>query len=304
MCIYTKYILNPKYLPSKRNDYNPPPLLDERLKYVPTKCGRCIECRKQKQREWLIRMSEELKDNRNALFITLTINDKALKNLKEHKEENENDIATKAVRRFLERIRWHTKKSIRHWFVTELGEEKGRIHLHGIVWCNRKIIEDNWGYGYVYIGDYVGEKTITYITKYMLKENEHNKKFIPKVLCSKGIGSGFFKRRRKSIEHKKEYYRARNGAKIALPEYYRRNLFTDEEKEEIWLKNQEKGYRYIMGEKVSTESEEEYNNIITYYQRRSKDLYKDDTIEWDKQKHLNRLRKMRLARKKLRNKQT
>ena len=85
-------------------------------------------------------------------------------------------------------------------------------------------------------------------------------------MCSKGIGSGFFKRRKKSLEYKKEYYRARNGAKIALPEYYRRNLFTDEEKEEIWIKNQEKGYRYIMGEKVSTESEEEYNNIITYYQ--------------------------------------
>lgn len=104
MCIYTKYILNPKYLPSKRNDYNPPPLLDERLKYVPTKCGRCIECRKQKQREWLIRMNEELKDNRNALFITLTISDKALKELKQYKEENENDIATKAVRRFLNAI--------------------------------------------------------------------------------------------------------------------------------------------------------------------------------------------------------
>ena len=31
-----------------------------RTYYVPTKCGRCIECRQQRQREWIVRLSEEL----------------------------------------------------------------------------------------------------------------------------------------------------------------------------------------------------------------------------------------------------
>ena len=43
-----------------------------RTYYVPTKCGRCIECRQQRQREWIVRLSEELRENNNALFVTLT----------------------------------------------------------------------------------------------------------------------------------------------------------------------------------------------------------------------------------------
>ena len=45
-----------------------------------------------------------------------------------------NEIATKAIRLCLERIRKQTGKSIKHWFITELGHEKTeRLHLHGIV---------------------------------------------------------------------------------------------------------------------------------------------------------------------------
>ena len=52
--------------------------------------------------------------------------------------------------------------------MTGKGEDYGRIHLHGIVWCPKKRI-DQWGYGYTYIGDYVNQTTIAYVTKYMLK---------------------------------------------------------------------------------------------------------------------------------------
>ena len=51
--------------------------------------------------------------------------------------------------------------------VTEKGEDYGRIHLHGIVWCPKERV-DQWGYGYTYIGDYVNQTTIAYVTKYML----------------------------------------------------------------------------------------------------------------------------------------
>ena len=75
MCLYTKYILNRKYMYTKKNQGNVPECKDERLRYVPTKCGRCIECRKEKARSWRIRLAEELKNNSNALFITLTFNE-------------------------------------------------------------------------------------------------------------------------------------------------------------------------------------------------------------------------------------
>ena len=194
MCLYTKYIKNPKYLPNKKNGGCPPPCPDERLKYVPVKCGKCMECRKQKQREWITRLSEEWKANPKDLkFITLTINDKSFYELREYNSETENDLCKKAVRRWLERIRKKTGKSVKHWFVTELGEKKGRIHLHGFVWANAQLIYDTWKYGHIFIGNFVNEKSIFYMTKYMLKQNPIDKSFIGKVLCSAGIGGSYVK---------------------------------------------------------------------------------------------------------------
>ena len=91
------------------------------------------------------------------------------------------------LRKEIERIRKKTKRSIKHWLVTEKGEDYGRIHLHGIVWCPRKRL-DQWGYGYTYIGDYVNQKTIAYVTKYMLKICEKWPDFRGKVMCSKRTG--------------------------------------------------------------------------------------------------------------------
>ena len=39
MCLYPKMIKNPKYLPNKKNNNNPPEITDERVKYVPVGCG-------------------------------------------------------------------------------------------------------------------------------------------------------------------------------------------------------------------------------------------------------------------------
>ena len=81
-------------------------------------------------------MTEELKQNPNAGFYTLTIDDEHYKKLsKECKSKDENTIATYALRMFLERIRKKLKKSMKHWCVTELGHDKSeRLHLHGIFW--------------------------------------------------------------------------------------------------------------------------------------------------------------------------
>ena len=61
MCLYPKLILNKRYTPTKKNKGVIPPCPDERLKYVTAACGECYECRKQKQRAWVTRMTEELK---------------------------------------------------------------------------------------------------------------------------------------------------------------------------------------------------------------------------------------------------
>ena len=97
----------------------------------------------------------------------------------------------------LERIRKKTGKSIKHWFITELGHEKTeRLHLHGIVWGigTDQLIKEKWNYGITYTGNFVNEKTINYITFIVTKIDEKHPDFIGKVLCSRGIGAGYTKR--------------------------------------------------------------------------------------------------------------
>ena len=124
MCLYPKLIKNRRYVPNKKNGGVPPQCPDERLRYVTAACGKCMECRKQKQRQWLVRMNEELRQEPNAYFITLTIDDKSYSELSNtYNITGNNEIATKAIRLCLERIRKQTGKSIKHWFITELGHD-------------------------------------------------------------------------------------------------------------------------------------------------------------------------------------
>lgn len=307
MCLYTKYIKNPRYKANKKNGFKPPICNDERLMYVPVSCGRCIECRKKKRREWQVRLAEEIKEDKKCMFVTLTFNDKELIrigkiifNRAAKTDEEENEVATKAVRMWLERIRATQGKSVKHWLITEKGEDFARIHLHGIVWGDNWMLE-KWNYGYVSRGTFVNEKTINYITKYVTKVNESAPKFIGKVLCSKGLGNVFIKKNKgKRFKGKEtdESYTTRSGIKLALPEYYRRNIFTDDERESLWIKAQEQGYRYICGEKVSTEDTEEWENLTKYYQNRAKRLYNENEADWEKDKARRRLERMKIARAK------
>ena len=72
MCYYSQLIKNPKYTPNKKNGGVVPYMADKRVALVPIGCGECKECRKAKQREWQVRLKEDIKHNTNGKFITLT----------------------------------------------------------------------------------------------------------------------------------------------------------------------------------------------------------------------------------------
>lgn len=307
MCLYPKLILNKKYCSTKKNKGVIPPCPDERLRYVTAACGECYECRKQKQRAWVTRMTEELKQNPNAGFYTLTIDDEHYKKLsKECKSKDENTIATYALRMFLERIRKKLKKSIKHWCITELGHEKSeRIHLHGIFWgCGiESIIREKWQNGFIFTGNYVSQRTINYITKYMLKTDLDHPKFKGKVLCSAGIGKGYEKST--NAENNKfkgkdtnETYRLPNGAKTNLPIYYRNKIYSEEEREALFLSKVEKGIIWICGEKCFIDDYSSYINLLEYHRNRASKLYHDNPQNWEEAKYLRRLERQRNTRKK------
>lgn len=266
MCLYPILIENKRYKNSKKNREKGyiPELTDERLKYVPVPCGKCYECLKKKGREWSLRLQEEIKSDPNGIFVTLTFTNDSINELSVLSQAP-NDIATIAVRRFLERYRQKYKHSIKHWLITELGH-KGteRVHLHGIIWgISKQELEKFWNYGYIYVGNYIGGKTATYITKYITKVDLDHKEFNGKILCSKGIGSGYLGYCNKfQDEETNENYTFKNGSKCQLPTYYRNRFYTEDERIRLWQIKLDKGIRWVDGIKCKAEEWDRIDKIL------------------------------------------
>lgn len=306
MCLYPTFIKNPKYKPNKKNKGKPPVCVDRRLYYIPTKCGCCIECRKEKQREWRVRLDEELRTN-YGYFITLTVSPEGIKELEEHTnlswELNPNEIATKALRLFLERARKDTGKSIKHWCVTELGEKKDRIHLHGIFFGQKsaELIKKHWKYGFSFIGQYCNSRSVNYMTKYMLKVDIKHPTFKQIVLASPGIGAEYMNRL-DYLWQKQNYkkievatYTFRNGTKMAMPRYYKNKIFTDKEREKMWINNLNRGILWIYGEKVKANDWKTIDNLRKYWQNYGKEIMGDNPVAWNAMKERRKEEKQRRA---------
>lgn len=308
MCLFPRLIKNPKYRANKKNGGNIPEPIDKRVMTVPIGCGYCMECMKKKANNWKVRLLEDIKTNTNGKFITLTFSNESYTELaneinKKRKDKIkgytlDNEIATIATRRFLERWRKHNKKSVRHWLISELGQKNTEhLHLHGIIWCDKiEEIEKRWTYGYVWKGkkhrntgeiiNYVNEKTIGYITKYVTKVDFIHKYYKPVILCSPGIGNNYinthnFIKNLYNGKETKETYTFRNGFKSSLPIYFRNKAYTEEEREHLWLKKLDEGIRWVGGEKVKEENEEGYNALVKWYREKNRELGYAEPENWD-----------------------
>ncbi len=311
MCLYPKLIYNKKYTINKKNGGEIPQCVDERVKNVPVGCGKCIECRKQKARGWQVRLQEDLRYNKNGKFVTLTFSERELQKLDSEVKkltgyDRDNEICRKAVRRFTERWRKKYKKTIRHWLVTEIGgKNTERIHLHGLLWTdNEKEISKIWKYGNVKIGDgkvhYVNERTVNYIVKYVSKVDEKHKNYVSKIYASNGIGKGYIEREDAKLNkykegETKETYTTRSGLEIALPVYYRNKIYSEEEKEKLWIEKLDKQERWVMGVKVDiSEGEEEYNKLLKAKQLKNIELgYGDNEENWELKEYEKQRRNMK-----------
>lgn len=314
MCLYPKIIKNRKYTANKKNGGLIPPVTDERTKYVPVGCGKCMECRKQYGRSWQIRLLEEIKHNKNGKFITLTFSNESIYELCQRKETKnlegydlDNQIATTAIRLFLERWRKKYKKSLRHWFVTELGHEGTQnIHLHGLVWTDTdlNVLKAIWQYGYVWTGkgekqqNYVNEQTVNYIIKYVTKTDEHHKYYKSIILTSPGIGKQYLQTLNATLakykgSETKEEYTSPTGHKIAMPTYYRNHIYTDQQKEKLWLQKLDKEERWICGEKLDATNLKAIEKTLNWYRKINKRLgYGNDEKNWEREEYETQQRRL------------
>ena len=98
-----------------------------------------------------------------------------------------------------------------------------------------------------------------------------------------------------------EKYRLNNGYKTALPIYYRNKIYSEEERENLWLEKLDKNVRYIEKSKFDMNNEEERKQFyikLDYEQRQNEARgYGNDSEEWKKKSYeatLNDLNKKKL----------
>lgn len=318
MCLYPRQMINKKYTATIKNggcvplmpkigtDKDGYDIYDERVANVQIPCGRCSECLKAKARNWQIRLAEEIPLTQYNYFITLTFSPVQLHRLFNKTQLPEcNALMGIAIRRMLERWRKDHKKSIKHWFITELGHENTeRIHAHGILFSNEplefKEIEKKkdgilaewkyWKYGNVFVGNWVNSQTVNYLMKYVCKIDSDHKNFIGYVFTSPGIGKQWLETMRniyKYVNHGSlDYYRMPDGHKVKLPTYYKNHLYNEDDREKIWRDSMDKNEIIISGNKYQanllpgkTES-----NIRNKAQEINTTLgYGNDTKEWMKE---------------------
>ena len=348
MCYYPRFIRNKRYTETKKNGGVVPAVNDWRTMYVPVGCQECKECRNQKARSWQVRMLEDIKNNTNGKFITLTFSNGNLRKLHNYtinkidasidKLQNEkrfgkeeikkinklkslkegynldNEIATQAIHLWRERWRKLYQKSPRHFLVTELGHNgTENIHLHGIIWTDEGYdkIRDTWGYGYIWPRpeikrewqkNYVSEKTVNYIIKYIIKQDKDHYGYKSKILTSLGIGHEYtesYNAISNRFKHKgetNECYRTKSGHKIAMPIYWRNKIYSEEEREKLWIQKLDKQIRYVGGEKIDiSKGMDEYYNTLEWYRKRNTELgYGGGNINWTKKEYEEQRRKAKL----------
>lgn len=313
MCLYPRLIYNRKYRVNKKNGGDVPKPNDPRVLAVPVGCGECMECRKKRGREWSVRLQEEIRHNKTGVFVTLTFSDESYRELYHEviKKESasitgyelDNAIATQAVRYYTERDRKHEGKPPRHWLITELGHNgTENVHLHGIIFDRTpEEIKDRWKYGFVFTGTYVNERTINYIIKYATKIDEKNKGFKGKILSSKGMGNSYLKRgdartNKYTKEGTKETYITRQGQKMGLPTYYRHKIYTEQEREQLWIEKLDKKIRWVNGRKIDiSNGEEDYFAYLKLAQSKSKRLgYGSGELTWEQKQYQNERRNFKI----------
>lgn len=189
-------------------------------------CGKCSECLKRKAKDWQIRLLYEKRFSAKvSWFVTLTI-------APEYYDEFVSR-PQKLIRMFLEDYRLYTGKSLRHWIVTELGDN-GRLHFHGIFFdplISYVPMHLLWRFG---ISDLQPCKSeaISYVVKYILKPQEPQFSWYTPIICaSPGLGKAYVDRlisKKYHLQNQGVNVCNIDGFKYSLPRYYRLKLIPDD----------------------------------------------------------------------------
>lgn len=246
-CLNPQSIVNPKY--DKRTSHGQVNLKQYVMDtgsidtpddyYISVPCGRCIGCIRDKARSWRVRLLHEHMFGNHTSCICLTLTISEIYYEKFAKSEDSRKSVAAAFRAFLDRLRYYcpNRKLPKRFFVSELGEKRGRLHFHGFVWdcpLPESDFAKSWRYGFVGYRPLKSAKQLSYATKYISKAAERH--HVPYIFVSPGLGKGYLERADWLRWHHSPdgdlpvHNCVRFDSFVyALPRYYRDKIFSDDE---------------------------------------------------------------------------
>lgn len=216
---------------------------------IPCPCGKCINCLRQYQKQWSLRMRQEKADAKSSFFLTLTLNNEALIygdfDAILYKPQYQNFL--KRVRKKLSKIDCH----LRYVVVGEYGGRTNRPHFHMAIYLDKTlklnefyfICKSSWD-SFIEL-DYLKSERIKYLTKYFNKLDERWHEVKPFRNMSNGIGRGYLTLN--AIRYHKKNLTTQShkfGFTVSLPRYYRHKIFGENVyAKALFLKRFENDYR-------------------------------------------------------------
>lgn len=106
---------------------------------VPVPCGKCPVCLRNRQKDWMFRLTQEQKRSTSSCFVTLTYEETPLA------EDGKPTLYHRHVQHFLKRLRKQNREKIKYYCVGEYGDQFGRPHYHLILFNldHRKIVKQS-----------------------------------------------------------------------------------------------------------------------------------------------------------------
>lgn len=208
------------------------------------RCGRCVACRLEKQREKKVRICHESEYFIKKCFLTLTYDE-------QHIPEG-NTLVKKDLQDFMKRLRRYIEpQQIKYFACGEYGDNTQRPHYHVILfgldmydtkvfkilrrfqnecWCECKA----WDKGQCTIAPF-NEARAAYVAKYCVKkftgkdaESHYQGRQPEFCLASQGLGLSWLKDHTKLVLQD-GFIRVKNK-RVPLPRYYEQKLFPERDR--------------------------------------------------------------------------
>lgn len=206
-------------------------------KQITAPCGKCLGCYIDKVSEWALRARLELRNHKEACFVTLTYDEENLPPGAELRRKDIQDFL-KRLRRSLEPLK------IRYYGCAEYGEKGNRPHFHLIIfgWKPSDMVyfftnedgdpvylsaflEKKWNNGFISVAN-VNDRTIRYCSMYLQKVRQNvDKKVKPFMIYSSRPALGYDGLTDKEIVEDAVYV---SGKKRKLPRSYLRRFENNE----------------------------------------------------------------------------